>query len=128
MTDRDTKIRIAGWLVIVGIVAGSCLLMLKVAHVLFPKVGSLTAGLNPIIVSQFGTEIPASSKLLRMEVRPYTGFHAPGDVYEENVFGAPGRQVTYRFRTNKYGFLTKYDTEPLGQTPRKESARDRIVL
>ena len=125
---RPALFRTFGAVVAILIVVGGVLALVKITHYLFPQNASLNSGLNPVVISQFGTEIDPAAKLMRFELRPYTGFHAPANVYEENIFKAPRANTPYKFKTNNYGFLTKYDVEPFAAVSLKREPRDRVVL
>lgn len=112
------------------ILLGSNLLILTVAIIvlfrfLVPRNKVLARGQNPVLLTQLGRQaLDPGIKLLRMRLMPYTGYHHPANLSEENLFqGKP-----YKFKTNNYGFLTPYDLDPFSPAPRKKSPDERVVL
>ncbi len=62
-------------------------------------------------------------RLLNLQIMPYTGYHHPSNVTEEGVFqGQP-----FKFTTNNYGFLSRYDLHPFDPPP-VSGPRKRVVL
>ncbi len=91
---------------------------------LFPTNLAFQTNRNPVILSQFGNQVDPNSKLLRLKLMPYTGYHMPPNVREKGTFSGHG----YDFRTNNCGFLTAEDFFPFAEPPKPKAADDRVVL